>query len=148
MLPPLALGTQEADRRATIAQRTCVYAVSFMSRGGNSSVTDEAYTSRAGRILAAAGSDEERRQGGRQIPNHAPTVASSVLHQDIAGRQQHLRAIVELECHIAGEKDPEIRRVGPVKAGFVAILDVHLGRGFWCNHAIWRVRSYDETDTT
>jgi hypothetical protein len=29
-------------------------------------------------------------------PNHAPTVASSVLHHDIAGRQQQLHAIVEL----------------------------------------------------
>src|SRR5213592_1787837 len=90
--------------------------------------------SRAGRSLTAVGSDEERRQGGRHVPNHAPTVASSVLNQDIAGRQQHLRAIVKFECHVAGEKDPEIRRVGPVKAvvsstAFVAILEVHLGVG-------------------
>jgi hypothetical protein len=28
------------------------------------------------------------------------------------------------------EKDREIRRVGPVHAGFVAVLDVHLGNGF------------------
>src|SRR5690348_63177 len=40
-------------------------------------------------------------------PNHAPTVASSVLHHDIAGRQGHLGAIVELEDHVAGEKDPK-----------------------------------------
>ena len=91
-------------------------------------------TSRAGRILTALGSDDERSQRGRHVPNHAPTVASSVLHQDIAGRKQHLRAIVKLECHVAGEKDPEIRRVGPVKAvvsstGFVAIFEVHLGVG-------------------
>src|SRR5437879_12809319 len=72
-------------------------------------------TSRAGRNLMA-GSDDERSQGGRHVPNDAPTVPSSVLDQDIAGRQHHLRAIVELECHVAGEKDPEIRRVGPVKA--------------------------------
>jgi hypothetical protein len=88
----------------------------------------------------AAGSYEEGRQGGRQVSNHAPAVASSVLHQDITGRQQHLRAIVQLEYHVAGEKDPEIRCVGPVKAGLVVILDVHLGSGFWCNHAVWRVR--------
>ena len=55
------------------------------------------------------------------------------------GDSDHLRAIVELECQVAGENDPEIRRVGPVKAvvsstGFVAILEVHLGSGFWCNH--------------
>ena len=86
----------------------------------------------------AVGSDDERSHGGRHVPNHAPTVASSVLNQDIAGRQRHLRAIVELECQVAGENDPEIRRVGPVKAGvssteFVAILEVHLGSGFWCN---------------
>jgi hypothetical protein len=36
-----------------------------------------------------------------------PTVASSVLNQDIAGRQHHLRAIVELECHGAGEMTPK-----------------------------------------
>src|SRR5258708_12245901 len=107
-------------------------------------------TSRAGRILTAAGSDDERRQDGRHVPNHAPTVASSVLNQDIAGRQHHLRAIVELECHVAGEKDPEIRRVGPVKAvvsstGSVAILEVHLGSGFWCNHA-GQVRPNDVAD--
>jgi hypothetical protein len=74
----------------------------------------------------------------------------SVLDQDIAGRQHHLRAIVELECHVTGEKDPEIRRVSPVKAvvsstGFVAILEVHLGSGFWCNHA-GQVRPYDVAD--
>src|SRR5215472_7519714 len=95
--------------------------------------------SRAGRILTAAGSNEERRQGGRHVPNHAPTVASSVLNQDIAGRQQHLRAIVELKFHVAGENDPEIGRVSAVKAevsstGFVATLEMHLGSGFWCNH--------------
>jgi len=44
----------------------------------------------------AARSDDERSQGGRHVPNHAPTVASSVLNQDIAGRQHHLRAIVEV----------------------------------------------------
>src|SRR6516164_10393139 len=95
-------------------------------------------TTRAGRNLTAAGSDDERSQGGRHVPNHAPTVPSSVLDQDIAGRQHHLRAIVELECHAAGEKDTEICRVRPVKAvvsstGSVAILEVHLGSRFWCN---------------
>src|SRR5437879_13917831 len=103
-------------------------------------------TSRAGRNLMAAGSDDERSQGGRHVPNDAPTVPSFVLDQDIAGRQHHLRAIVEIECHVAGEKDPEIRRVGPVKAvvssaGFIAILEVHLGCWFWCNHA-GQVRTY------
>src|SRR5215469_8628545 len=103
-------------------------------------------TSRAVRSLMAAGSDDERSQGGRHVPNDAPTVPSSVFDQDITGRQHHLRAIVEFECHVAGEKDPEIRRVSPVKAvisstGFVAILEVHLGRGFWCNHAR-QVRPY------
>src|SRR6266852_9509629 len=93
-------------------------------------------TSRAGWNLTAEGSDDERSQGGRHVPNDAPTVPSSVLDQDIAGRQHHLRSIVELECHVAGEKDSEIRRVGPVKAvvssaGFVAILVVHLVSGFW-----------------
>ena len=96
-------------------------------------------TSRAGRILKAVGSDDERHQSGRHVPNHVPTEAGSVLHQDIAGRQQHLRAIVKLECQVAGDKDPEIRRVGPVKAGFVAILYVHPGDGFWRNHAFRRV---------
>src|SRR5437773_10737328 len=86
----------------------------------------------------AVGSDNERSHGGRHVPNHAPTVASSVLNQDIAGSQRHLRAIVELECQVAGENDPEIRRVGPVKASVsstecVAILEVHPGSGFWCN---------------
>ena len=95
------------------------------------------------------GSDDERHQGGRHVPNHAPTVASSVLHQDIAGRQQHLRAIVKLECQVAGDKDPEIRRVGPVEAGFVAILYVHPGDGFWRNHAVRRVPPpYEEADAT
>jgi hypothetical protein len=55
-------------------------------------------TSRAGRILKVVGSDEQRSHGGRLVPNHAETVASSVLHQDIAGRKQHLRAIVNLDC--------------------------------------------------
>ena len=109
-------------------------------------------TSRTGRNLIPARSDDERSQGGRHLPNHAPTVASSVLNQDIAGRQHHLRTIVELECHVAGKKDPEIRRVGPVKAvvsstEFVAILEVHLGSGFWCNHA-GQVRPYDVADAT
>src|SRR5215472_18890091 len=107
-------------------------------------------TSRAGQNLTAAGSDDERSQGGRHVPNHAPTVPSSVLNQDIAGRQHHLRAIVELECHVARENNSEIRRVGPVKAvvsstGLVAILEVHLGSGFWCNHA-GQVRPYDVAD--
>src|SRR5207237_3827739 len=89
---------------------------------------------------------------GRHVPNHAPTVASCVLNQDIAGRQRHLLAIVELECQVAGENDPEIRRVGPVKAvvrstGSVGILEVHLGSGFWCNHA-GQVRPYDVADAT
>jgi hypothetical protein len=35
-----------------------------------------------------------------------------------------------------------------VKAGFVVILDVHLGSGFWCDHAVRRVRPYDEADAT
>src|SRR6516164_5450245 len=87
-----------------------------------------------GRNLTAAGSDDERSQGGRHVPNHAPTVPSSVLDQDISGREHHLRAIVELKCHVAREKDPEIRRVSPVKAvvssaGFVAILELHPGSG-------------------
>src|SRR5260370_35622217 len=110
-------------------------------------------TSRAGRILTALGSDDERSHAGRHVPNHAPTVASSVLNQDIAGRQRHLRAIVELECQVAGENDPEIRRAGPVKAGvtsteFVAILKVHLGSGFWCNEVSRQVRPHDEADAT
>src|SRR6266853_1635817 len=101
----------------------------------------------------AVGSDDERSHGGRHVPNHAPMVASSVLHQDIAGRQRHLRAIVELECQVAGENDPEIRRVGPVKAGvsstgFVAIFEVHLGSGFWCNEVSGQVRPDDEADAT
>src|SRR5436190_7778437 len=109
-------------------------------------------TSRAGRNLTAAGSDDERSHSDRLVPNHAPTVASSVLDQDIAGRQHHLRAIVELECHLARDNDPEIRRVGPVKTevsstGFVAILEVHLGSGFWCNHA-GRVRPNHVADAT
>src|SRR5260221_4288419 len=104
-------------------------------------------------MLKALGSDDERSQGGRHVPNHAPTVASSVLNQDIAGSQRHLRAIVELECQVAGENDPEIRRVGPVKAGvssteFVAILEVHLGSRFWCNEVSRRVRPDDEADAT
>jgi hypothetical protein len=79
-------------------------------------------------------------------PNHAPTVASSVLHHDIAGRQGHLGAIVELEYHVAGEKDPEIRRVRRVHAGFVALLDVYPGSGFWCSNRFEprRVRRDDE----
>src|SRR5258707_13685096 len=109
-------------------------------------------TSRAGRNLTAAGSDDEGSQGGRHVPNDAPTVPSSVLDQDVAGRQHHLRAIVELGDHVAGEKDPEIRRVSLVKAlvsstGFVGILEVHLGSGFWCNHA-GQVRPYDVADAT
>src|SRR5437588_12725058 len=101
----------------------------------------------------AVRSDDERGQGGRNVPNHAPTVASSVLNQDIAGSQRHLRAIVELECQVAGENAPEIRRVGPVKAGlssteFVAILEVHLGSGFWCNEISRQVSPDDEADET
>jgi hypothetical protein len=38
-----------------------------------------------GRNLTAAGCYDESSQGGRHIPNHAPTVASSVLHHDIPG---------------------------------------------------------------
>src|SRR5260370_1922435 len=101
----------------------------------------------------AVGSDDERSHGGRHVPNHAPTVASSVLNQDIAGTQRHLRAIVELECQVAGENDPEIRRVGAVKAGvsstdFVAILEVHLGSGFCCNEVSRPGRPDDEADAT
>jgi len=33
------------------------------------------------------------------------------------GDSDSFRAVVELECQVAGENDPEIRRVGPVKAG-------------------------------
>src|SRR5215469_15233589 len=104
---------------------------------------------RAGRVLKVVGSDHESGHGGRLIPNHAPTVACSVLHHNIAWRKQQLRAIVDLDYDIAGEKDPEIRRVGPVHAGFVAVLDVHLGSGFWCNDVkLWRVRRHREADAT
>src|SRR5262249_26296656 len=70
--------------------------------------------------------------------------------QHIAGRQHNLRAIVEFECHVAGEKDSKVRRVGPVKAvvsstGFVAILEMHLCSGVWCNHA-GQVCPYDVAD--
>src|SRR6266566_2305886 len=68
-------------------------------------------TSGAGRILKVVGSDEQRSHGGRLVPNHAETVAGSVLHQDIAGGKQHLRAIVKLDCQVAGDKDAELRRV-------------------------------------
>jgi hypothetical protein len=70
------------------------------------------------------------------------------VHHDIAGRQQHLRAIVDLDHDVAGEKDPEIRRVDPVHTGCVAVLHVHPGSGFWCNHAVRRVRRHDEADAT
>src|SRR5215471_15997056 len=43
---------------------------------------------------------------------------------------------------------PEIRRVGPVHTGRVALLHVHLGSGFWCNRAVRRVRHHDEADAT
>ena len=95
------------------------------------------------------GSDDESCQGDRHAPNHAPTVASSVLHHDTAGRQQHFHAIVELEYQVAGENDPKIRRVGPVHAGFVAVLHVHSGEGSWCNHVtLRRVRRYEKADAT
>jgi hypothetical protein len=81
------------------------------------------------RNITAAGSDDERNQGGRHVPNHAPTVPSSVLDQDIAGRQHYLHAIVELECHVAGEKDPEIRRVGSVKA---IVSSTGYENTYWC----------------
>src|SRR5260370_6816173 len=107
-------------------------------------------TSRAGRILTAAGPDEERRHEGRHVPNYAPTVASSVLNQDIARRQHLLRAIVELDCKVAGDNDPEIRRVGPVKAvvsstGVVAIVEGHPGSAGWCNHPVWHARHHPDT---
>src|SRR5258707_8027906 len=64
-------------------------------------------TSRAGRNLMAAGSDDERRQGGRHVPNDAPTVPSSVLDQDIAGRQppRHRRVRVPC-CRREGPRNP------------------------------------------
>src|SRR6266849_10813080 len=107
-------------------------------------------TSSTGRNLMAVGSDDERSQRGRHVPNDAPTVPSSVLDQDIAGRQRHLRAIVELEYHVAGEKDPEIRRVGRVHAEFVALLDAYPGSGFWCSNRFEprRIRRDDEADAT
>src|SRR5439155_23994533 len=45
------------------------------------------------------------------------------------------------------------RRVGPVKDGvrstqFVAILEVDLGSGFWCNEVSWQVRPDDEAEAT
>src|SRR5437879_5786782 len=103
-------------------------------------------SSPAGRSLTPVGSDDESSHDSRHVPNHAPTVASSVLHHDIAGRQQHLCAIVDLDYDVAGEKDPEIRRVGPVHTGFVAVLHVHLGSGFRCNHAVRRVRRQNLAD--
>src|SRR5882672_12180685 len=104
-------------------------------------------SSPAGRSLTPVGSDDESGYSGRHAPNHAPTVASPVLHHDVAGRQQHLHAIVELDCHVAGKNNPEIRRVGPVHAGFVTVLHVHPGEGFWGNHVeLRRVRRYDEAD--
>src|SRR5262249_12173100 len=51
--------------------------------------------------LESAGSDDESNHGGRRVPNHAPTVTGSVLHQDITGRQQHLHAIVKLGYDVA-----------------------------------------------
>src|SRR5258708_39307960 len=58
--------------------------------------------SQAGRILPAAGPDEERRHDGRHVPNPAETVASSGLNQDIPGRQALLRAIHEMDGKWAG----------------------------------------------
>jgi hypothetical protein len=57
--------------------------------------------SRAGRSLTAVRSDDESSHRGRHTSNDAPTVASSVLHHDIAGRQQHLCAIVKLGYNVA-----------------------------------------------
>jgi hypothetical protein len=48
-------------------------------------------------VLKMVGSDEHRGHGGGLVPNHTETVASSVLHQDIAGRKHYLRAIVNLD---------------------------------------------------
>ena len=56
------------------------------------------------------GSDNESSHGGRDVANHTPPVASSVLHHDIAGRQHQLRAIVKLYYYVTGEKDPEMYR--------------------------------------
>ena len=55
------------------------------------------------------GSDNESSHCGRDVANHTPPVASTVLHHDIAGRQHQLRAIVKLYYYVTGEKDPEIR---------------------------------------
>src|SRR5260370_7265107 len=48
---------------------------------------DLTHTSRS---LAAAGPDDESNQGCRRVPNHPPTLTSSVLPQDIAARHQPL----------------------------------------------------------
>src|SRR5260370_42200947 len=71
----------------------------------------------------------------------------------MAGRQPLLGAIVELDRKVAGDTDPEIGRVGPMKTvvsstGSVAILEVHLGSGGWCNHAVRQVRPHEEADAT
>src|SRR5262245_21390895 len=55
--------------------------------GGGSGPLPEWDLEPAGRSLTAEGSDEESSQGGRHAPNSAPTVASSVLHHDIAGNE-------------------------------------------------------------
>ena len=68
------------------------------ARAPRTELCSPALAVRAGRILKVVGSDEQRSHGGRLVPDHAETVASSVLHQDIAGRKQHLRAIVKLDC--------------------------------------------------
>src|SRR5215831_10193755 len=138
----IASGSFQLSYCATKTRNRSAGRQSFRSAGCNRHLS-------AGRSLTAVGSDDESSHGGRHAPNHAPTVASSVLHYDIAGRQQHLHAIIELECHVAGENDPEIRRVGPVHAGFVAVLHVHPGEGFRCNHVgLRRVRRYEEADAT
>src|SRR6267142_2050010 len=60
-----------------------------------------------------------------------PVCDRALQQQSVLVVGQELQA---LEYHVAGEKDPEIRRVGRVHAEFVALLDVYSGGGFWCSN--------------
>src|SRR5258708_19412605 len=97
-------------------------------------------------VLPAVGADDTNSHDGWLVTNNAPAVAGSVLHHDIARRQCHLSAVVDLEDQVAREKNSEVRRVGAVHPGVVA--RVHLRSWLPGNSALSRLPRQTQPPST
>ena len=106
-------------------------------------------SSPAGRSLTPVGSDDESSRDSRHTPNHAPTVASSVLRHDIAGRQQHLHAMSSSSTTLPERTTPKSVESVLCMPGSSPSSTCIPGRGSGATTSdSGEYRRYDEADAT